>query len=94
MGLPTEVSKWLQAAGEIDDLVQLIEHAKLLMTTDAKENDAKEKPEGKSIAAVQQPIDQVEALTKQVVAALHNEKCAALCIHLICTICMCMRLLQ
>ena len=42
MGLPTEVSKWLQAAGEIDDLVQLIEHAKLLMTIDAKENDAKE----------------------------------------------------
>ena len=63
-------------------MVQLIEHAKLLMTTDAKE-----KPEEKSIAAVQQPIDQVEALTKQVVAALHNEKCAVLCMHLICTIC-------
>ena len=59
--MPTEVSKRLQVSGEIDDLGQLIQWAKLLMTIDAKE-----KPEEK--AAVQQPIDQVEALTEQVSA--------------------------
>ena len=58
-GLPTEVSKRLRAAGEVDDLEKLIQRAKLLMTIDAKE-----KPEEKSVAAVQQPISQVEALTK------------------------------
>ena len=62
-GLPTEVSKRLRAAGEVDDLEKLIQRAKLLMTIDAKE-----KPEEKSVAAVQQPISQVEALTKQVAA--------------------------
>ena len=62
-GLPTEVSKRLRAAGEIDDLAKLIQRAKLLMTIDAKE-----KPEEKPVAAVQQPIDQVEAITKQVAA--------------------------
>ena len=36
-GLPTETSKQLRAIGEIDDLGQLIQRAKLLMTTDAKE---------------------------------------------------------
>ena len=61
-GMPTEVSKRLRASGEIDDLGQLIQRAKLLMTIDAKE-----KPEEKS-AAVQQPIDRVEALTEQVAA--------------------------
>ena len=66
-GLPTEVSKRLRAAGEVDDLEKLIQRAKLLMTIDAKE-----KPEEKSVAAVQQPISQVEAITKQVAAALTN----------------------
>ena len=70
-GLPTEVSKQLQAAGEINDLEKLIQRAKLLMTINAKE-----KPEGKSVAAVQQPISQVEALTKQV--ATLTEQIAAI----------------
>ena len=61
-GLPTEISKRLRAVGEIDDLGQLIQRAKLLMTIDAKE-----KPEERS-AAVQKPIDRVEALTEQVAA--------------------------
>ena len=61
-GLPTEISKRLRAAREIDDLEQLIQGAKLLITIDANE-----KPE-ESSAAVQKPIDQVEALTEQVTA--------------------------
>ena len=40
---------------------QLILHSKLLITIDAKE-----KPEEKTVVAVQQPTDQVEALTKKV----------------------------
>ena len=55
--IPTEVSKRLQASGEIDDLEQLIQRAKLFMTIDAKE-----KPKENSVA-IQPPIDQVEALT-------------------------------
>ena len=61
-GLPTEISKRLRAAGDIDDLGQLIQRAKLLMTIDANE-----KPEEKA-AAVQKPIDRVEALMEQVAA--------------------------
>jgi len=60
-GLPLEVSKRLRAAGEINDLGQLMQRAKLLMTIDA------ENP-GEKLAAVQQPIDRVEALTEQVAA--------------------------
>ena len=61
-GLTTEVSKQLQACREIDDLRQLIQHAKLFMTIDTEE-----KHEEKSVA-VQQPTDRVEALTEQVAA--------------------------
>ena len=59
MKLPLEISKRLHAAGEINDLGQLMQRAKLLMTIDA------ENP-GEKLAAVQQPIDCVEALTEQV----------------------------
>ena len=52
MRLSTEVSKQLRATGEINDLGWLIKRAKLLMTIDAKE-----KPEEKSVAALQQLID-------------------------------------
>ena len=61
-GLTTEISKQLHAIGEIDDLGQLVQRAKLIMTIDAKK-----KPEERS-EAVQKPIDQVEALTEQVAA--------------------------
>ena len=60
-GLPLEISKRLRAAREINDLGQLMQRAKLLMTIDA------ENP-GEKLAAVQQPIDRVEALTEQVAA--------------------------
>ena len=49
-GMPTEVSKRLRASGEIDDLSQLIQSAKLLLTINAKE-----KPEEKSGAPASQP---------------------------------------
>ena len=50
-GLPTEISKQLCTVGEIDDLGQIIQHAKLLMTIHAKE-----KPEERS-EAVQNSIN-------------------------------------
>jgi len=60
-GLTLEVSKQLHAAGEINDLGQLMQRAMTIYT---------ENP-GEKLAAVQQPIDRVEALTEQV-AALKN----------------------
>jgi len=51
-GLPLEVSKRLRAAGDINDLEQLMERAKLLMTIDAENSCEK-------LANVQQPIDRV-----------------------------------
>ena len=44
MGLPTKVSTRLRAAGEINNLGQLIQRAKLLMAIDAKR-----KPEEKTV---------------------------------------------
>ena len=44
MGLPTKLSTRLQTAGEINNLGQLIQHAKLLMAINAKR-----KPEEMSV---------------------------------------------
>ena len=66
-GIPLEVSKQLQAAGEIEDLDRLIQRTKLLMTLDCRE---------KTAAVEKQQMDTVEALKEQVTAL--TEQVAAL----------------
>ena len=58
-GIPVEVSKQLQAVGEIGDLDRLIQRAKLLMTLDYNE---------KTAAIGEQQTDAIEALKEQVTA--------------------------
>ena len=86
-GLSLEISKRLRAAGEINDLGQLMQRAKLLMNIHA------ENP-GEKLAAVQQPIDRVEALTEQVVdlteqvvAMAINQRTSQQSVRLLCFCC-------
>ena len=87
-GLPTEISKQLRAAGEIEELDKLVQRARLLMTLTEKEKSAAIGQQRPNTNLIKTLKEQVAALTEQVAAlTTANQRTARQPVRLLCFRC-------